>query len=133
MEKWNILKKEILKHKKLSESNDNWLYRYKNIKNNFAKLGYKKLIEISKTDTDSRVVDIATKMANILKNYTIRENFNNVVTDTSKVSIGIEYIIHDDGEAYVDYYKNKKFEEYDFPFEYIFDKNKEIIEWKCIF
>ena len=44
------------------------------------------------------------------------------VVDTYKVSPGIEFIVHDDGKAYVDFNKKIPFENYDFPIGYVFDK-----------
>lgn len=53
--------------------------------------------------------------------------FLNGVLDTYKVSKGIEYIIHDDGNLYVDYAKTKSFDEYDLPVNFIFDLKREIL------
>lgn len=49
------------------------------------------------------------------------------VADTYKVSRGIEYIINDDGKAYLDYYKQHPFCENDLPMDYIFDKRLNVI------
>lgn len=44
------------------------------------------------------------------------------VVDTSKISPGIEFIVHDDGRAYADFNKTIPLEKYRFPIGYIFDK-----------
>lgn len=46
------------------------------------------------------------------------------VPSTYECSRGIEYIINDDGIAYLDYYKQHKFADNDLPMNYIFDIKK---------
>lgn len=46
------------------------------------------------------------------------------VVSTYECSRGIEYIINDDGVAYLDYYKQHKFSDNDLPMNYIFDLKK---------
>ena len=46
------------------------------------------------------------------------------VPSTYECSRGIEYIINDDGRAYLDYNKEHPFRENDLPVEYIFDKKQ---------
>ena len=42
--------------------------------------------------------------------------------NTYDSSPGIEFVIHDDGEAYADFNKSVLFDNYQFPVGYIFDK-----------
>ncbi len=50
--------------------------------------------------------------------------FLNGVKDTTEVSRGIEYIIHDDGWPYIDFYKRMLFYENKLPVEFIFDSKE---------
>lgn len=47
MKKWNLLKQDIVKYNELSKNNDNWRYRFLNIKNNFDKIPISELKKIS--------------------------------------------------------------------------------------
>jgi len=80
MKDWDILKDDIKKCNSLSENNSNWRYRYLRIKNDFENIPIPELKEIANNDVDNRVIDIANNRIDILKNYTIRKDFNNVVT-----------------------------------------------------
>lgn len=80
MKEWNLLKQDISKFNELSKNNNNWRHRFLNVKNNFDKISISELKEISENDKDIRVQNEAKDKLNILQNYNIRYDFNNVVT-----------------------------------------------------
>jgi len=80
MEKWNLIKEQIEKHKELSNNMDNWMFRYDMIKNNFNTMSKNELIDIAIHDKDFRVKEIALNRIKIIENYLVRKDFNNVVT-----------------------------------------------------
>lgn len=55
------------------------------------------------------------------QNDGFRVFFLHGVLDISQVTKGIEYIIHDDGKLYCDYYKNTKIEDYEYEIGKIYD------------
>lgn len=91
MKQWILLKQDILKYKKLSEIGTNWRYRYLTIKNRFLEYPVETLKEIAKFDPDIRVREEALSKVNLLKDYTIRKDFNNVVTIKLIIPVGCNY------------------------------------------
>lgn len=69
--------KDIIKHY-TSKKND-WTVRYKRLLNNFE-ISEQELEKIILKEEDSRVKELAQKNLNILKNYTYRKDFANVIT-----------------------------------------------------
>jgi MoaA/NifB/PqqE/SkfB family radical SAM enzyme len=81
MKPWNQLKQDILKYSNLSKTaKNNWRFRYLQIKNDFHKLSNKSLLKIANKDSDERVRNIALDRLRLIEKYTIRKDFNNVVT-----------------------------------------------------
>lgn len=80
MKKWNLLKQDIVKYRELANNENNWRYRFLNIKNNFNKMSIFELKKISENDKDIRVQNEAKHKLDILQKYDIRYDFNNVVT-----------------------------------------------------
>ncbi len=80
MEEWNVVKRRIDEYDSLNKNIHNWLFRYSMIRDQFYKISMDDLYYHSQNDEDKRVRDIGLNRFNILKDYTIREDFNNVVT-----------------------------------------------------
>lgn len=80
MLKYNKLKQKIYKYKNKANNWNNWMYRYKLIRDNFSEMSLENLTYLASNDSDLRVKSIATNRLNILLDYNIRKDFNNVVT-----------------------------------------------------
>ena len=80
MLKYDKLKQKIYKYKDKADNRNNWMYRYKLIRDGFSEMSLENLIHIVSNDSDLRVKNIAINRLNILLNHNIRKDFNNVVT-----------------------------------------------------
>lgn len=112
MKKWNLLKQDIAKCIELANTNNNWRYRLLKVKNKFNEMDITELETISINDEDVRVRNEALSKLNILKKYSIRKDFNNVVTIKLIIPSGCnarcmfcynnEYKINDTKELFLD-------------------------------
>lgn len=80
MEKWNIVKEEVNHYDSLNKTESNWLYRYNNIRDNFNTMTIEQLKNYANNDINTRVNSIAANRLYIMENFTIRQDYNNVVT-----------------------------------------------------